>query len=73
MKKIPNHYQDAILESVDNLQLFPKCNHLDITRLINHRHGYRMRVGRYRVLFDHEDVIKIINIQEVTKRDDRTY
>ena len=35
--------------------------------------GYRMRVGRYRVLFDHDDFIKIIEIQEVKKRDERTY
>jgi mRNA-degrading endonuclease RelE of RelBE toxin-antitoxin system len=41
--------------------------------LRNHRYGYRLRVGRYRVLFDHVDVIRIIKIQEVKKRDERTY
>lgn len=32
-----------------------------------------MRVGRYRVLFDDEDQVQIIAIQEVKKRDNRTY
>jgi mRNA-degrading endonuclease RelE of RelBE toxin-antitoxin system len=30
-------------------------------------------VGRYRVIFDYAKVIKIIKIQEVKKRDGRTY
>ena len=46
---------------------------LDITGLKKHRYSYRMRVGRYRVLFDHVDDIRIIKIQEVKKRDERTY
>jgi len=58
---------------VDQLGTFPKCERLDITELKNHPYGYRMRVGRYRVLFDYAKVIKIIKIQEVKKRDERTY
>ena len=38
-----------------------------------HRFDYRLRVGRYRVLFNYADVVKIIEIQEVKKRDERTY
>jgi mRNA interferase RelE/StbE len=73
IKKIPEHYQDAILEAVDKLGIFPECRGLDITALKNHQYEYRMRVGRYRVLFDHERAIQIIAIQEVLKRDERTY
>jgi mRNA-degrading endonuclease RelE of RelBE toxin-antitoxin system len=32
-----------------------------------------MRVGNWRILFDVEDRIRIIMIQEVKKRDERTY
>jgi mRNA interferase RelE/StbE len=32
-----------------------------------------MRVGRYRVLFDDKESIQVIAIQEVKKRDNRTY
>ena len=41
--------------------------------LTNHAYGYRLRVGRWRVLFDADTSIRIIEIQEVKKRDDRTY
>jgi mRNA-degrading endonuclease RelE of RelBE toxin-antitoxin system len=73
MKRLPKHYRESILESVDRLIAFPECKQLDITELKNHRYDYRLRVGRYRVLFDYADVIKIIKIQEVKKRDERTY
>lgn len=73
MKKIPMHYRDAIHESVDQLAAFPECKRLDITELKNHRYDYRLRVGRYRVLFNHASFVKIIEIQEVKKRDERTY
>ena len=73
MKRIPNHYREAIFDSVDNLSTFPNCDRLDITELKKHRYHYRLRVGRYRVLFDHDNCIKIIEIQEVKKRDERTY
>jgi mRNA-degrading endonuclease RelE of RelBE toxin-antitoxin system len=32
-----------------------------------------MRVGDWRILFDVQDRIRIIMIQEVKKRDERTY
>lgn len=73
MKNIPVHYREAILENVDKLVAFPKCGQLDITELKKHRYGFRLRVGRYRVLFNYANVIKIIEIQEVKKRDERTY
>jgi mRNA-degrading endonuclease RelE of RelBE toxin-antitoxin system len=73
MKRIPAHYREAIFESVDRLVVFPRCEELDIIELKNHRYGYRMRVGRYRVMFNHEHDIKIIEIREIKKRDERTY
>jgi mRNA interferase RelE/StbE len=73
MKKIPKQYRESIHDCVDQLATFPKCERLDITELKNHQYGYRIRVGRYRVLFDYANVIKIIKIQEVKKRDERTY
>ena len=73
IKKIPVHYREAILESVDKLITFPKCEQLDITELKNFKYDYRLRVGRYRVLFNYANVVKIIEIQEVKKRDERTY
>lgn len=74
MKRIPRNYQVAIHDKVDQLVDFPETNDaLDIKKLSNHDYDYRMRVGRYRVLFDFQEKIKIIAIQEVKKRDERTY
>ncbi len=73
LKKIPEQYREAILENVDHLADFPECDHLNITRLKKHPCDYRLRVGRYRVLFNHDDTVKIIQIQEVKRRDERTY
>ena len=33
----------------------------------------RLRIGNYRILFNFDDVVKIISIEEVKKRDERTY
>jgi len=40
---------------------------------MNHEYGYRLRVGQYRVLFDWTVEIRIVEIHEVRKRDERTY
>ena len=50
---------------------FPECK--NVKPLKNHIYDFRLRVGRYRVFFDFDGQIKIIAIQEVKKRDDRTY
>lgn len=71
LKRIPKQYIGAIAESVKKLETFPHYKNLDIKTLQNHRYEYRLRVGRYRVFFNEELVI--ISIQEVKKRDERTY
>jgi mRNA-degrading endonuclease RelE of RelBE toxin-antitoxin system len=45
----------------------------NVKPLVNHPYGYRLRVGGHRVLFDADDVIRIIEVQEIKKRDDNTY
>lgn len=72
MKRIPKGYREAILDAVDKLVDFPNC-HLNIKALKDHRYDYRLRVGRYRVFFDDRQSVQIIAIQEVKKRDERTY
>ncbi|MHB8148651.1 MAG: type II toxin-antitoxin system RelE family toxin [Desulfobulbia bacterium] len=60
-----------IKNAVATLADFPSAT--QVKKLVNHRHGYRLRVGRYRVLFDVLDAVQIVSIEEVKKRDDRTY
>jgi mRNA-degrading endonuclease RelE of RelBE toxin-antitoxin system len=58
--------------ATSDLAAWPDCR--NVKALVG-REGYRLRVGRYRVLFTinahHEPVI--VQIEEVKKRDERTY
>ncbi len=63
--------RQSIRDAVGQLSGFPDCS--GIKRLVNHSNEYRLRVGRYRVLFDVHSEIRIISIEEVKKRDERTY
>jgi len=57
--------------SVAVLADMPDVN--NVKALTKHQYGYRLRVGNYRVLFDWDGAVKIVNIEEVKKRDERTY
>lgn len=63
--------RDAIYDTAQTLCNFPAVEH--VKKLTNHKYQYRLRVGRYRVFFDVSDTVRIIHIEEVKKRDDRTY
>ncbi len=45
----------------------------NVKALTNHEHGYRLRVGNYRVFFEYDGAVRIVTIEEVRKRDERTY
>ena len=61
-----------VVAAIETLSQWPECS--NVKPLRRHKYDYRLRVGRYRVLFDVEtgDPV-IIQIQEVKKRDERTY
>jgi len=63
--------QTRIADALETLRDLPNAR--NVTALSNHAYGYRLRVGNYRVLFDADTVIQIIDIQEVKKRDNHTY
>ncbi|MDL1979841.1 MAG: type II toxin-antitoxin system RelE/ParE family toxin [Deltaproteobacteria bacterium] len=72
LKRVPQMYQLLIVDAVDSLTQ-PAEHWNNVVSLKQHRYDYRMRVGRYRVLFDFDGEPKIVGIQEVKKRDERTY
>lgn len=45
----------------------------NVKALSNHEHGYRLRVGNYRVFFNLHGLVQIVSVEEVRKRDERTY
>ncbi len=54
------------------LSVFPFGN--GVEALVDHQYGYRLRVGNYQVLFDFEGgAACIVSIEEVRKRNERTY
>lgn len=71
LRKLDRQHQAAIRDGVDTLAAMPDCQ--NVKALTSHRYGYRLRIGNHRVLFDWDGGIRIVEIQEVRKRDERTY
>lgn len=69
--KLHAPHQLQIRDAVTQLVAMPDVG--NVVALTRHEYGYRLRVGNYRVLFDWDGAVKIISIQEVSKRDERTY
>ncbi|MCY1276874.1 hypothetical protein D9M70_255460 [compost metagenome] len=69
--KLHQQHQVQIRDAVAELGRMPDCQ--NVKALSNHQYGYRLRVGSYRVLFDWDGGIKVVAVQEVKKRDERTY
>ncbi len=61
----------GILDAVESLAYFPTV--ADVKALIKNRCTHRLKVGKYRVLFNAFELINIVSIEEVKKRNERTY
>ena len=73
MRRIPALAGAAIRKSM-NAESIDLSAARNVKALTDHAYGYRLRVGNYRVFFDFvgSDVC-IVSIEEVRKRDERTY
>jgi mRNA interferase RelE/StbE len=71
LKKIDIIQQKKIVQGARQLMDWPECR--NIKALENHKYDYRLRIGRYRVFFKIEAELRITRIEEVKKRDGRTY
>jgi mRNA interferase RelE/StbE len=71
LKKIRDTKSLATIKAaVYSLQLWPNCQNI---QKLQNRPGYRLRVGRWRIIFEVEQTLKIIEIEEVKKRNEHTY
>ncbi len=68
------------LQPIDNAMIRRSCNQLadmpgcaNVTALTDHAYQYRLRVGRFRVFFNFDGVARSVSIEEVKKRNERTY
>ncbi len=70
LKKIPPIDAKRILIKLDELAANPK-EAANVKQLTNHPvAAFRLRVGNYRVLFDKEEALKIIEVVEIGNRKD---
>ena len=72
LRKIDAHAGKQIRAAVSS-ELLDLSKARNVKALVNHAYGYRLRVGNYRVFFDFEGAVCIVSIEEVKKRDERTY
>ncbi len=71
LRKLEPQHQALILARVTGLAHMPECQH--VRALINAHYGYRLRTGRYRILFDWNTDGHTITIGEIKIRDEHTY
>jgi mRNA-degrading endonuclease RelE of RelBE toxin-antitoxin system len=69
--KLHSVHQIQVRDAVSALNDMPDTG--NVKALAGHDCAYRLRVGNYRVMFDWDGAVKVISIQEVKKRDERTY
>ena len=72
LRKIDEREGRAIREAV-KLELSDLSKARNVRPLVNHPYGWRLRVHRWRVFFEFDGEIHIISIEEIRRRDDRTY
>lgn len=74
LRNVDRRYQQTISDKIDKLADFPKVTGLDIKFLKGSQNSYRLRTGDFRIIFDWIDgKPKIVRIQKIAKRDERTY
>lgn len=67
LKRYPKPDQRRILQNVELLAIDPHTK-TNVKRLVNFDVAYRLRVGNYRVLFDLEDTLRIIDVIDILPR-----
>jgi mRNA-degrading endonuclease RelE of RelBE toxin-antitoxin system len=72
LRKIDAHAGKQIRVAVSS-ELLDLSKARNVKALVNHAYGDRLRVASYRVFFDFDGVVRIVSIEEVKKRDERTY
>jgi mRNA interferase RelE/StbE len=66
---LPRGERDRIFDAIESLAKDPDTERLD-TKKLNNRPGYRLRVGRYRVLYERRDDRLVILVVAIGPRGD---
>ena len=77
MKKLKNPVaMSKLMDLIEEIQPLSKPDdHKNVIQLVNHQYTHRVSSGDYRALLNYSDneKIKIAHVEEVKKRDERTY
>ncbi len=68
---LPRPTQRRVVDAIEGLSNDPRP--AGYRKITGTRNGYRIRVGRYRVLYEVKDQVLIIVIIRVAKRDEAAY
>jgi len=69
LRSLPRRERQWIAEKIHKLGLNPDDQGLDIKKLEGSLR-YRLRVGSWRVIFDRDDLLKIVAIERIKPRGD---
>ena len=72
LRKIGSRANKQIRSAVTN-ELSDLGTARNVSALVNHEYGYRLRVGNYRVFLNFDGAVHIVYIEEVRKRNERSY
>ena len=72
LRQLPGQ-ANADIRAAVSAELVDLARARNVTALVRHEYGYRLRVGKYRVFFDFDGAVRIASIEEVKKRDERTH
>ena len=72
LRKLPQQANTEIRAAVST-ELVDLTQARNVKALVNHEFSYRLRVGNYRVFFEFDGAVRIVTIEEVRKRNERTY
>lgn len=64
----PDRYR--IAEKITLLGKNPEDPHLDVKPLQGEKKLYRLRVGKWRIIFDRQDAVRIIAVEKIRSRGD---
>ena len=67
LERISKTDQHRILARIEELAQNPQGMR-NVKRLVEYDVAYRLRVGNYRVLFDRDDIIRVIDVVDILPR-----
>jgi len=70
LRSLSRPERQRIAEKINDLGLNPNDEKLDVKKLEGVEGLFRLRVGGWRVIFDRQDELKIIDIEKIRPRGD---